>query len=189
MRQKPVLFLSPILALLASQTFACSIVLNDPTAEQINQYRSDSEPVEVHPDCSFENGQIGDSLSAGGAEDLGNGRVLQRVNRQESRVLVVDCNSREATLLEGPGIVVGSDSCGPTVIPDDLVGERAIMSLTVGDTLQELVQLAEQRGVIELDPIEYFNIDQYGEPVWPKEHINLLCGCLLYYPDSPGASQ
>ena len=29
----------------------------------------------------------------------------------------------------------------------------------------------------------------WGERLWRKERVDLLCGCKLYYPDSPGAKQ
>ena len=171
-------------AVLASQSYACSIVLDERTKDQV---RLESAPVELAADCSFESGGVYDNLSASGAEDLGNGRVLQRV--RDFFVLVVDCSTIEATMLEGPKYAIEGDSCGPYFVHDDLVGNDAIMSMSAGATLQELVSLAVQSGATESNPTEFFNTDPWGDPMQRKDHVNLLCGCQIYYPDLPGATQ
>jgi hypothetical protein len=181
--------LLPIVAMagvfLAAQSCACSIVADPRTNAQI---KLDSAPLSVTASCGFQNGGVYDNLSAGNAEDLENGRVLQRVNETDHSVLLADCGTREVTMLHGPFAYDEDSLCGPMSFFDPLVGDNAIMSMSAGATLRELVDLAVQHGATEQNPIEVFNTDPWGDPVDPKDRVDLLCGCQLYYPDSPGAN-
>lgn len=172
---------------------ACSIVFDERSPRQI---RAQSRPVAVDRECRVINGGVYDGLTLGRAEDLGYGRFQQVVgDRNNAKVYVADCNTREATLLLGTATQTGETSCGPTYEFADLAGPDAIMSLSQGANLHELVEIAAPLGVKELNPlIEFFQFDilngsKERYDVGSKDRFDLMCGCKRLYPESLGASQ
>jgi hypothetical protein len=190
MRFVTVLTVCVTVSAIANAANACSFAPDERTVLEI---MSDSKPVAVDRQCRTINAGVSDYLSLGPATDLGNGRVQQVLGgRDQSHVLVADCNTRELTILRGTETITGEDSCGPTRFYADLAGENAMMSLALGANLHELVDLAAEQGVTEINPLDYFfmfNRDWESEQhaVGRKDRFDLLCGCKRLYPDSAGA--
>ncbi len=177
-------------SVLADAALACEPVYDERSLFEI---RSLSKPVAVDPKCRAINAGVYDALSLGPATDLGRGRVQQVLGGQDqSRVLLADCNTRELTILQGAVTRTTETSCGPISEYADLAGENAMMPLDREANLHDLVDVAAKRGVTEINPLEYFfkftkpwETEQYA--VSRKDRFDLLCGCKLYYPGSPGA--
>ncbi|SFJ27980.1 hypothetical protein [Jannaschia pohangensis] len=175
-----------VVVAVAAPTLACSPLLPD-TRTSVEIIRG-SRPVEVTAQCAFTNGGGSDNLSGGDAVDLGNGRVAQSLLYNNVAVLVSDCQSREATMFYAPVDESKGPftTCGPTDFLTTL-GPDAIVDLSAGATLTELVEIVTPAGLRETDPIRALNTAPWGKPVPRKDRIDLLCGCKLFYPDSPGA--
>ena len=170
----------------AQASIACSF--NPPPPEW--QQHLSSRAVAVGPSCSFENAGLTDHISAGPAEDLGSGRVYQRVNGQDHFVMFADCNTREVTLLWGPPTPSAAEEvCGFFDDYEPLVGDEALLPATTGESLLEFVAAARELGATERDPIKYINETSSGKPVWRRDRVDLLCGCKIFYPESPGAQR
>jgi len=170
----------------APAAWACSPSVPEPrtSVEMIRQ----SQPVEVTAQCAFSKGGVNDDLRGDDAVDLGGGRVAQNLFYNNFAVLVSDCESREATMFyapvdesKGPFSTCGPDDFLPTLGPD------AIVDLAAGATLTELVEIVKPAGLREADPIRALNTAPWGKAVPRKDRIDLLCGCKVFYPDSPGA--
>jgi hypothetical protein len=170
---------------------ACSLAWEEyTTSEALAQ----SKRVAVDGKCRTINAGVYDYLSLGQATDLGNGRVQQVLEDTDgSLVLLADCNTREVTILQGAATEVGETSCGPDYSYAPITGDNAPMSLSVGANLHELVDLAAAQGMTEIDPNDYFfsfrSNEGPGQAVGRKDRFDLLCGCKLRYPDSPGAQK
>ena len=171
---------------------ACSYIEDE---RSIFQIKMESRPVQQLDNCAFDNAGVYDQWSGREAENIGHGRIAQRLWGSRS-ALIVDCNTREATILEGPSVqMLGpngealSDSCGPTYFTYDIIGPEAVVSLAAGANLTEMIATAVAAGSRESDPVERYLMDPWGEPVWRKDYLDLTCGCRIFYPDSPGASQ
>jgi hypothetical protein len=178
--------------LICTAASACSI---EPDARSPQELRAESKAVAVDRQCRAINAGVHDNLSLGPVTNLGDGRVQQVLGgNDQSNVLVADCNTREVTILQGKETIIGEDSCGPISSYADLAGENAMMSLSLGANLHELVDLATAQGVTEINPQEYFFMFATGwesrtHKVGRKDRFDLLCGCKLYYPDSAGATK
>ena len=197
---------SGVMAMLVgiSSADACELTVSDDSPFGL---RVRSEPVTVDNQCRTNNIGVGDHLSLGQAQDLGNGRISQSISdrrfsqvagHSDTRVFLADCNTREATILLGPVANEHDFGCGPTYDFEPLIGPAAAIDLTTGDDLHQLTEVAEAAGARELNPLEIFfkfNIsvssrgfdDVYD--VGRKDRFNLLCGCDRFYPNSAGASQ
>jgi hypothetical protein len=147
-----------------------------------------SAPVNVAPDCSFVNGGVFDNIRFTPANDLGQGRVYQTYVGWEDEALVVDCNSREAIILVGPIEPDVITNCGDWV-SSPLIGPDGVVTLQEGSNLHELAAHVRSLGGGFRDPNRELNETPWGEPVWRRDRVNLLCGCNIFYPDSPGAAQ
>jgi hypothetical protein len=170
---------------------ACSWVWeNYTTSEALAQ----SKRVAVDRQCRAINVGVYDGRSLGPATDLGNGRVQQVLDEtNESQVLLADCQTREVTILQGTATEAGETSCGMAYSYGAVTGDNAPMSLSVGANLHVLVDLAVAQGMTEIDPVDYFfrftSNEGSGQAVGRKDRFDLLCGCKLFYPDSPGAQK
>jgi hypothetical protein len=180
------------LTMVPEVALACSFITDERSNFQIMM---ESRPVQQLDNCAFDNAGVYDQWSAREAENIGHGRIAQRLWGSRS-ALIVDCNTREATILEGPSVqMVGpdgeelSDSCGPTYFTYDIIGPDAVVSLADGANLTEMVATAVAAGARESDPVERYLTDPWGDPVWPRDRVDLLCGCSIFYPDSQGAGQ
>jgi hypothetical protein len=153
-----------------------------------------SKRVAVDRKCRAINVGVYDDWSLGPATDLGNGRVQQVLEEtKQSQVLLADCNTREVTILQGAEAEFIDTSCGRLYSYSPVTGANAPISLSVGTNLHELVDLAAAQGMTEIDPIDYFfrftSNEGSGQAVGRKDRFDLLCGCKLFYPDSPGAQK
>lgn len=160
-----------------------------------------SDPTTQTEQCAFVNAGIDDNESGGDAFDLGNGRIAQLMNGHDYMALIVDCNASEATMLRGD--VLPDRSISVCITDHDIfepvVGADADLSLSAGESLAELVNLAAAVGWLASDPEWSLNTYPWDErdaqgqrinaPVWPRDRVDLLCGCRIFYPDSPGAQQ
>jgi hypothetical protein len=181
------LAIAAALCAFAAQAMACTPIFDERSPMQV---RMESRPVAQDAQCRMINGGVYDNLSLGPAENLDNGRIAQAIGTDGTAVVVVDCATREATILRGPIIAQGETTCGPYF---EFGAIASVVPLTQGADLHELVRLAEARGASELNPLEYFfefslawQSDRH--PVPRRDRFNLLCGCARYYPESAGAS-
>lgn len=139
------------------------------------------------------NGGVYDHLTLERAENLGNGRISQSIGENNSLVLLGDCNTREVTILRGAITSVEEGPCDNFYSYAPVVGPNASIDLAQGADLHVLVAMAVSQGAAELNPSEYFFefdifFGRQGLSVGRRDRFNLLCGCALYYPNSPGAS-
>ena len=154
-----------------------------------------SKPVIVDKHCRTMDAGVYDDYTLGVAKDLGNERVFQSVGGEDSLVLVADCTTREATMLLGPVIHVNYGICSNSTFRGSLAGGGAVVSLSQGDRLNDLVEATKAAGGSEIDPIKEFfvftpiNSEKFqGQyKVGRKDRFDLLCGCKIHYPDSAGA--
>jgi len=182
---------------IANAASACDPVIDSRSPSEI---RSHSKRVAVDQQCRTINAGVFDGLSLGPAIDLGNGVIQQdfgAVQRwddleENARILLADCNIREATILQGKVTSTQESSCGPIDTYADLAGPKALMKFDTGASYHELIDIALSKGVTEISPSEYFftfakpwETERY--PVSRKDRFDLLCGCKLFYPDSAGA--
>ncbi|MEL6586631.1 MAG: hypothetical protein AAFY65_10445 [Pseudomonadota bacterium] len=175
-----------VCAFAAQPALACSPLPAD-TRSQAEILRS-STPVRVTAQCAFTHGGVRDDKYGGIAEDLGGGRVSQILFDGNSTVLVADCTRREAAVLTAPPDPTEDpiSTCGPSrYLP--LTGPNAILDLSAGGDLRALMARATAVGVREGNPITILNTTPWGTQVPRKDRIDLLCGCKLHYPSSPGA--
>ena len=191
MNVAPLISGATALSCIGGAAFACSY---DFTKTPPAEIRKQSKRVAVDRQCRTINVGVWDNYSLGGATDLGNGRVQQVVNDDKSMVVLADCNTREATMLRGTATQIGETSCGPIYEYASVTGPKAIVALNQGETLNDLVEIVDVAGVTELNPVEQFftftdfpHSNRYD--VSRKDKFNLLCGCDVYYPNSPGASK
>lgn len=187
----PTIFLKTVVALTlvsAAPAMACSPFFEHRSASAI---RAESKPVSVDNACRALNVGVYDGYSLGPAQGLENGRVYQEINGNDFEVLIGDCNSREVTILLGPATQVGENTCGPEYDYAPLTGPRSAFSLNRGDDLHDLVKQLEEAGGVENNPQDLFlrfeAKNGKKHKVGRKDRVDLLCGCKLYYPDSPGA--
>jgi hypothetical protein len=180
-----------VLYAMANAASACIFVWEIyTTSEALAQ----SKRVAVDRQCKTINVGVYDDWSLGPATDLGNGRVQQVLeDTDQSRVLLADCQTREVTILRGAATEAGETSCGMAYSYGAVTGDNAPMSLSVGANLHELVDLAAAKGITEIDPVDSFfrftSNEGSGQAVGRKDRFDLLCGCKLFYPDSPGAQK
>ena len=174
------------LTLFGATANACTIFPDERSPRDI---RNQSKPIVVTPMCAVADGGVYDEITLSAAEDLHEGRIVQRIYGSPQHLLLVDCSRREATILRGPIVEKDDSGCGDNYTYADLIGPEAIMPMTEGDDLTSLVRLAQARGAEELNPTEFFNTDPWGNPVPSKDRYNLLCGCMVLYPGSAGARQ
>lgn len=157
-----------LISAIGAEASACSIVFLKPWQ---------NERVLQKEDCSFVNGGDQDWIEGGASVDLGNGFVGQNIERS---VNVVDCNNRTGINISGP--VVGMTSCGPSIDVDKIWPLPPGLVPKVEGRLAELAIRASRRDLaVQYDLNERFKADRR------KDRFSQLCGCKLYYPDSPGA--
>ncbi|MEJ1991995.1 MAG: hypothetical protein P8X50_09870 [Maritimibacter sp.] len=180
--------LFPISAVLWTLTvqasLACTIFPEERTAAEV---RRDSLPVVQGANCAFQNGGLDDLFSAGPAEDMGNGRVVQMID--ESRALVIDCNGRELIEIAGPLVANTSEfisCCDPMEVNAAVRKPAGPLTLKEGDTLDGLRAAARAVNAPIDEDIAWLFHDRYGKPYRQKDRVDTLCGCKLFYPDSPG---
>lgn len=182
--------LALLACLTATDAAACSIFFDErPVAE----LRRISAPATMDRQCRMINGGVHDTLTLGRAQHAGDGRFIQVVgDYSQSLIYVADCKTREATLLRGKATQTAETSCGPSFSYADLAGPDAMMSLSEGEDLHALVEIAKAQGVTEQNPLDYFftftrNAWEDPVPVGPQDRFDLMCGCKHLFPDTPGA--
>ncbi len=184
--------------LVATSSVACSIIPMT-TAEkwQFNQdSRAASKPVQVGHLCEFTNAGLHDGISAGPAKRLGNNRFFQVMGTFDGKVsdiLVGDCNTREVIRLVSrvdPSTETAGTSCGPEfsgVLP--ILKPEGDFTLKEGKSVADLVILARASSNVRVDEaLETILLDGLEKRLPRKDRFDLLCGCKLYYPDTPGAN-
>lgn len=175
--------------LVSHGAMACSPFFDDRSPREIRQ---ESKPAISDQQCRVNNIGVYDYISLGRAEDLGNGRIQQVIgDSDQAQVYLADCNTREAIILVGKATRTGLTSCGPMYDYAALAGENAMMSLSQGKDLHALVSIGAALGTTERNPIdEFMSFDlDFGETrheVGDKDRFDLMCGCKIFYPDTPG---
>ncbi len=186
-------------ALLSAQVSeACSIVepSNAEKRKENRQARASSEPVVIGQRCEMSNVGIRDRVKTGAAMALGGSRFYQVIDHGEGQVIDVivgDCASREVIRvfsfeewsiekLDSACNLVGRE-------PVSLLEPNGPFSLTEGSTIAELkTHLSAYSDQVTIDEnLEPLLLDDLGKKVPKKDRFDPLCGCKLYYPDSPGA--
>lgn len=181
---------SALLTLAPLAALACSPIGDERSAATI---RAASEPVSTDSACRMINGGVYDNLTLERAENLGNGRISQAIGENNFLVLLGDCYTREVTILRGAVTSSEEGPCSTFFQYAPVVGANTSIALSQGADLHELVALATAGGATELNPSEFFFefgvfFGRQGLTVGRRDRFNLLCGCGLYYPNSPGAS-
>jgi hypothetical protein len=176
-----------LLTLSASSTFACDIVVPGKTnalsaldAKLYDLLRN--RAVQQEADCSFVNGGSSDSGTGGPAVDYGNQRIGQKLF--DNAIALVDCDEREAVILQGVVREIEDTSCGPRPVTDlsrDMP-PRGEFRPDAGETFAEFISYADGYGMTYSEDLANF-LFAYSA----KDQVNLLCGCKVFYPDSYGA--
>jgi hypothetical protein len=144
--------------------------------------------IAVGADCSFtEAGSTYElPISGRAAVDLGDGRIGQRLESsgyctQSEFLLVVDCNRRE--MISITGVEYGNDLTGGFSV-DQLYAPRGAIRLSRRPSVGQLVSIAERAGY------EYrLGLPEFIDDLGRRNRPDPFCGCRLFYPDSPGASE
>lgn len=148
-------------------------------------------PIRVRPDCSFT--RAGQSIADVGrgtaATDVGGGRVSQVVAFGEHTcsideyVLVADCGSREAVLIQG-GENPDGEGTGIIHSADLVLKPRGPINIEKVTSIRRLSELAHQRGFAVVP-----GVDGFVSAMRKKNRFDPFCGCKLFYPDQAEASQ
>ncbi|MFW2541756.1 hypothetical protein ACN2XU_03860 [Primorskyibacter sp. 2E107] len=183
--------------LTAGQALACSInpISEDERLRQAYDQRMKSKPVVTRKDCSFVNGGVHDTFSGGPAIDLGSARfyqVLETVEGKVTSALVADCGTREVIRLNSAVIDNENRVEGPCGGEDGdrytLVGAGGTLSLTEGKDVKALSNIAKGMSEVYVDEAVWpLRMADRDVPVLPKDRVDFLCGCRIFYPDSAGA--
>jgi hypothetical protein len=139
--------------------------------------------------CEFLYGGILDGISAGPAIDLGGGRIAQPDaggSWSDKGVLVVDCNTRQATLLFGPEDRSQSEDSCIGFPHKPLMGAGRVADLRLPGSLHDLEDSVLAVGGRSGDPNSWNYDEAAQKPVPVRDNIDLLCGCKLHYPESAG---
>lgn len=170
--------------------------------------RQESLPVQTGADCAFRNGGLEDDLSAGPAVDRGNGWVTQRLMPEAldgaEKLLVVNCNAREAISLAVDYAPIDPQNYTKDLVEDgcnglqydaswgpqypSVVAPEGPMDLAAFADVSAVVQGARHAGLVVDTRLAALLRDDFGRKYQPKDRIDLLCGCKLFYPESAGAS-
>lgn len=177
------------LTLFPSASTAC-IILND--ERSASEVRQKSKKVQTDSQCRTVNIGVFDVTALGPAQSFGNGRIVQKVDEDDSKFLIADCRTRELTVLQGRTTETHETSCGPQFEFGSLLDKSSGFDLRDGENLSQLVAFAKENGARELNPHKLFyefNLVGHSKryAVGRKDRFDLLCGCKIYYPDSKGA--
>lgn len=181
--------LSGIFVVFAAVSQACEPVLD-----------RQNDPVTVAGDCSFENagadplGYVHDRRWGRPAQDIGNFLVIQR-HRQDSGACdtvetleIVDCRSARVLWLEGEqptnAVMIGGQSVWKTL--DAVLYPTGRFAIRQGWTFDEIMAEADRLDVTVEEVGDYYR-EASTSVRW--DIPDPMCGCRLFYPDSPGARQ
>lgn len=177
------------IGMMSSAANACIIIPF--TGAKKLEIRKASKAVVTNADCSFENAGLWDRHSAGPAVSLGNNRFYQIRGQSPdvvSSVLVADCQEREVIGIDRYHNVRPEDSCSLAADPLPLLSPEGPLTLKEGKDLSELSRIGESEGTIVVNQeLKDLLETPWGKPMPSKDRVDLLCGCRLHYPDSPGA--
>lgn len=182
-------------AVTASQILACEPVILGPVASIF----AFNKPLKTNPDCSFDSEfayrrhgySAVASVSGGVVRDLGNGRVAQRVTYAGScnvteRLVFVDCMSMEFIAIVGeppdPSLPAAAGLTEKRVV--EIQKPRGQIQLGSNSTVLGLAKIAEAQDYdYTRDPNDLL------EGLKRRNRFDPFCGCKLFYPDMPGATQ
>jgi hypothetical protein len=165
-----------LFACCANNAFACSIAERSAFRELVHGI-FENKWVKQAPDCSFVNGGEYDHLSGEAAIDLGNGRIGQKISG--SQFLVVVCNAKQAVVLKGVRVETVESSCGPYDILelDAYLPPGKKFDFHAGDDFSGFLKYANGFGMQYSE-----NLDESLGMGRSRDHVNLLCGCEIFYP-------
>ncbi|MFN0116358.1 MAG: hypothetical protein ACKVPY_16930 [Paracoccaceae bacterium] len=134
--------------------------------------------VKQKTDCSFVNGGVFDDETGEAAIDLGNGRIAQ--NLIGDRVLLAECNTGKTAILLGKQ--TEETTCGLVHELSPYLFPKGRLKLDSGGSLDDFIEKTRADGFdIVRGPLS---------TTGPKrDHVDEMCGCKLFYPDSVGATQ
>lgn len=152
-------------------------------------------PAKTAKDCSFRKSghdKLSRSFRGNPARDIGGGRIAQVLtggsyDASGEMLLFADCSAGDAavfwqleTLNGGP--VISSCTGSATLAVTELQPPNGPIALRPNTTVESLVAASNNTFVlVETD------FDAFFRKIRGNDRFDPLCGCKLYYPDSPGA--
>lgn len=184
------------LSLLGHAAQACTVfpMSEDEKAAAARAERETSLSAVTGKDCSFKNGGILE-VQGGPAIKLGNERfyqVLWELDGAPRDILVTDCGGREVIRLIGGFIQnenYSMDSCGGQ--QGDryaIIAPQGPLTLSEGASFAEFKTIARAAEGVGVDEgLTKFFYGREGAKITPRDEVDFLCGCRLFYPESKGA--
>ena len=174
------------LVLTAGSAGACEMAnpgRSYPAQEKLNAAIHDvleNKRVRQQADCSWVNGGKDDYGKASAAIDLGGGRVGQWIDDQ-SAMLVSVCAERQVVILMGLELGEVESTCGPAMDLDitSLDPASGKFAYRAGKDFAGFMVHVKKVGMSQTEDLDAW-IDQDS----PKDHVNLLCGCEIFYPQT-----
>lgn len=165
---------------LASTAQACVIAPPKSAFDQAIYNLLENKRVHQKHDCSFVNGGSNDNITGAAAVDLGQGRVGQVIQDGDAMVVAV-CAEHQVVILEGVGVGVDETSCGALIVYDKTTIDR-ISSKFDFHAGKDFAGFLRHMDKVGMGHTEYLN--GWLEMEQPKDSVDLLCGCEVFYPDT-----
>ena len=165
---------------LASTAQACSIAPPKGAFEQAIDNLLENKRVRQKPNCSFVNGGSYDSVAGEAAFDLGQGRVGQLIQDGRAMLLTV-CAEHQVVILYGVKVGEGETSCGPYDVFDETTIDPASgkFDFQAGKDFDGFLRHMDKVGMGYTERLnDWLDMEQ------PKDSVDLLCGCEVFYPDT-----
>ena len=135
----------------------------------------------------------GAGISGTPTVNIGGGRIGQRVSQDSpcgysEEVWILDCNSGEQIGIAGP-TEAGGNFNG---LAELLYPPHGTLRLSPETTVPDIAAMADSGGYTHWPDIlaRLYEIRRVSDPDLPSlTQLTPACGCRMFYPDSPGASQ
>jgi hypothetical protein len=132
-------------------------------------------------DCSFVNGGINDSTRGKAAQDLGNGRILQKIGHENA--ILLDCTAGTSVLIYGTGDRANITTCGIVYELERYEAPAGPLDYRAGAELTEFKQIAGRLGIEFVEDA----VRRVNAGARRRDIVDLACGCKLFYAGSKGA--
>jgi hypothetical protein len=130
-------------------------------------------------DCSYRHGGVLDDGVGEAAQDVGNGRVMQRI--MVDKVVLTDCTAKAAALVLGKADPAKETTCGPHYELQRFEGAGGPLDYSSGADLADFAAMVGRSGFVV---VQKPRLNQ-GEA--RKDVVDYFCGCKRFYPESAAA--